>query len=154
MLEPRLCLKMLHLLKRRWEHDRRRFAKCVCCPLRSSVRVSFFYSLSYRNRLRKRKSDYVILDSHSFEPASSCCIKFILNESADTSLATTRTTVDQAIRGKIVARLAARPNEQAVAVCRICKGLMGKTPRRVRENLHVMRLPETPEGIVWHFRSW
>ena len=86
MLEPRLCLKMLHLLTLRREDDRRRFAKCVCCPLRSSVHISFFYSLSYRNRLRKRKSDYVILDNHSFEPASSCCVKFILNESADTSL--------------------------------------------------------------------
>ena len=104
--------------------------------------------------MRKQKPNHVILDSHSLEPESLCCVKFLSDENADISLATVPTTVDQAMRDRIDARLETRPDAQAVAVCRICKELIRNTPHQVKRYLFMMRLPEASEGIIWHFRSW
>ena len=65
-----------------------------------------------------------------------------------------RTTIDDALRAQIEAKLAARPQPEMAAVCRICKGLTRKTPLQVRRRLRYMQLAERPEEIVWHLRCW
>ena len=108
-----------------------------------------------RKRLGGRHNpNHVLVPGHSLVAGYGCYIKF-LRSGADTTQASVRTTVDDACRAQIAARLATRPNPEAVAVCRICKGLARKTPLQVRRRLRYMRLPEErPEEIVWHLRCW
>ena len=108
----------------------------------------------YRMRLSGRHNpNHVLRDCHSLVAGDDCCVKFIPTDE-DNTAASARTTVDDACRAQIEARLATRPEPEAVAVCRICKGLTRKTPLQVQRNLKYMRLAEQPEEIVWHLRCW
>lgn len=109
-----------------------------------------------RNHLsesEKHRSNHVLRKSHSVAAGEECCFKF-LPEGADTTEASVRTTIDDACREQIEAKIAAPPEPGASAVCRICKGLTRKTAVQVRLNLHNMRVPARPEEFVWHLRTW
>ncbi|KAI1789087.1 hypothetical protein LXA43DRAFT_1096656 [Ganoderma leucocontextum] len=99
----------------------------------------------------KRSPSHTLRESHPVA-GDGCCFKF-LPDGADTAAASVRATVDDACRAQIEAKLAARPEPGAIAVCRICKGLTRKTPLQIRLNLSSLQLPERPEEIVWHLRT-
>ena len=101
----------------------------------------------------KHNQNYVLRDGHSLAAGDGCCVK-CLPPSADVTAASQRTTIDDGLRAQIEAKLATRPQPDMIAVCRICKGLMRKTPLQVRRHLRYMRLAEQPEEIVWHLRCW
>ena len=100
----------------------------------------------------KHDPDHVLLDNHSVAAGDGCCIKF-LPEGAHSAAASARTTVDDALRAQIETKLSTPPVPRAIAVCRICKDLMSKTPLQARKNVYSMQLPRRPEEIVWHLRS-
>ncbi|KAM5540119.1 hypothetical protein V8D89_006259 [Ganoderma adspersum] len=95
---------------------------------------------------------YVLRDNHSLVAGPDCCIKF-LPEGADDVVASTRTTIDDALSIQIETKLAVPPEPGAAAVCRICKGLTSKTLSQAQSLVYWTRLPELPEEIVWHLRS-
>lgn len=92
-----------------------------------------------------------VLKSFHAMSTSECCIAFV-PEGGDTSPASARTTVDAATRTKVEQRIALRPTPQTSLVCRICKGMM--RAKQVKYGSVNVRLPESPEGIVWHLRTW
>ncbi|PIL34392.1 hypothetical protein GSI_03167 [Ganoderma sinense ZZ0214-1] len=99
----------------------------------------------------KHNQGYEVRPGHSLAAGDDCCIKF-LPQGVDTAAASARTMVDDACRAQIEAKLATRPQQRAVAVCRICKGLTRKTRLQVRMQLRYIHLAERPEEIVWHLR--
>ena len=101
----------------------------------------------------RHNPNHVLRDCHSLVAGDDCCVKFV-PEGADTSVASVRATIDDACRAQVEAKLALPPEPGAHAVCRICKGLTRKTPLQVQLNLSNMELPDRPEEIVWHLRTW
>ena len=103
----------------------------------------------------KHNLKYILCDGHSFAAGDGCSVK-LLPEGADAIAGSARTTVtiDGAYRARIEAKLAARPDPRAAAVCRIRKGLTGKTPLQMWRHPPYIRLPGRPEEIVWHLQCW
>ena len=119
-----------------------------------AFRWSPFNRTLYRKWLGTRRNpNHVLVKSHWLGAGDRCCVKF-LPEGTDTAAASVRTTIDDACRAQIEAKLAARPEPRTVAVCRICKGIARKTPQQVRRHLPYMWLTERAEEIVWHLRYW
>ena len=112
------------------------------------------YNVCFRMKYtEKHDPDHVLLDNHSVAAGDGCCIKF-LPEGAHSAAASARTTVDDALRAQIETKLSTPPVPRAIAVCRICKDLTGRTPEEARNNLFCIRLPMQADVIVWHLRSW
>ncbi|KAI0660261.1 hypothetical protein C8Q70DRAFT_913949 [Cubamyces menziesii] len=95
----------------------------------------------------------LVLKSTHEQTGPNACLKLI-PEGADTAKGHERaSTIDPEIRTLIEERLALRPSPDASLVCRICRDITNGTYMRF-DGWRKRALPETPEGIVHHLRTW
>ncbi|KAI0327467.1 hypothetical protein GY45DRAFT_1308667 [Cubamyces sp. BRFM 1775] len=107
----------------------------------------------YRDRVKtlsnKHNHKYVLKDIHPLT-GHDACIK-LLPEGADTAPARERAVViDAKVREKVEERIAAQPAPPVKLICRVCKTITASTGFKCSR----LALPDTPEGIVHHIKTW
>ncbi|KAI0660266.1 hypothetical protein C8Q70DRAFT_1053475 [Cubamyces menziesii] len=107
----------------------------------------------YRDRLKtlsdRHDHKYVLKNTHQLT-GPTACIK-LLPEGVDTAPARERATViDAKVRKKVQERIAAQPAPPVKLICRVCKTITASTGFKCSR----LVLPETPEGIVHHLKTW
>lgn len=89
-------------------------------------------------------------DNHKLS-GPQCCIKLV-PEGGDTAPASVRLKIDNELRAKVEARVNVEPDE--TPLCRVCKTFATSQRWNVHHIPALSHLPGTPEGIVYHLRSW